>query len=87
MSKIGEQKSLEAYPQEYDNLLDTNVHRRIGYRQGYEQAMQDFLEKACEWISKNAQNYMPPSYSLLPPYDTHTMIYDLKNYMENESEN
>lgn len=79
MSKIAEQKALEAYPQKYDNLLDTNVHRRIGYRQGYDQAMQDFLEKSCEWLSKNARNY----YSAYAT--SYKLIEDFKNYMQHEN--
>lgn len=56
MNKISEQKALEAYPQKYDNLLDTNVHRRIGYRQGYEQAIQDILEGKKILLKPNDMN-------------------------------
>lgn len=47
----------------------------------YDQAVQDFLEKACEWLSKNARNY----YSAYATSDK--LIDDFKNYMQNESEN
>ena len=53
MSKISEQKVLEAYPKEtyYDrdvcDYVDVNAVKRDGYIKGYDQAMQDFLEKAC----------------------------------------
>ena len=70
MSKIAEEKALDAYPQKYDNLLDTNVHRRIGYRQGYEQAMQDFLEKAMEYFKGKP----------IHPF----WVEHFKNYMEEE---
>jgi len=52
MSKISEQKALEAYPTPLDDspfvskgFIDEK--RREGYIVGYDQAMQDFLEKAC----------------------------------------
>lgn len=80
MSKISEQKALEAYPQEYDNLLDTNVNRRIGYRQGYEQAILDFLEKACEWWSTIPDD----TYGFNP---CKIYVEQFKNYMQDESEN
>lgn len=57
MSKISEQKALEAYPLPKEETESTsfinqetfNSSKRTGYIQGYDQAMQDFLEKACEW--------------------------------------
>ena len=51
------------------------------YNNGYNQAMQDFLEKACEWLSKNARDY----YSAYATSDK--LIEDFKNYMQDESEN
>ena len=54
MSKISEQKALEAYPMdeyEFDKAKKSNIERsRYAYIKGYDQAMQDFLEKACEWL-------------------------------------
>lgn len=51
MSKIAEQKALEAYPikeewvgNQYGGLEDTNSLSREKYQEGYDQAMQDFLE-------------------------------------------
>ena len=93
MSKIAEEKALEAYPikitrsetkTSIGEKYDANYINRQIYIKGYDQAMQDFLEKACEWLVKNAQKYMPSSYSILPPYDTYNMIHDLKNYMQDE---
>ena len=51
MSKISEQKALEEYPvveffNENGMLEDAYRDIRIGYEEGYDQAMQDFLEKA-----------------------------------------
>ena len=36
-----EERALEAYPKEDDSWVETNVDRRIGYKQGYNQAMKD----------------------------------------------
>ncbi len=48
------------------------------YNNGYQQAMQDFLEKTCEWLSKNARNYFSA-------YTTsNKLIEDFKNYMQDE---
>ena len=87
MSKIAENKAWEAYPKALspyydDHILDRNVNCRVGYIKGYDQAMQDFLNKACEWIL-----YHFTDSSL---YNTHTdeEIKELfKNYMQDESEN
>lgn len=84
MSNIAEQKALEAYPQKYDNLLDTNVHRRIGYRQGYEQAMQDFLERACEWLKDLDRRHVVRDFHTGEYYSVQDMIKDFKNFIENE---
>lgn len=43
MSKNVEQKALEEYPKSY---VDENIGSREGYTKGYNQAFQDFLEKA-----------------------------------------
>ncbi|MBP5723804.1 MAG: hypothetical protein J6X18_09580 [Bacteroidales bacterium] len=82
MSKIAKKKALVAYPQKYDNLLDTNVHRRIGYRQGYDKATQDFLEKACDYLQKNLWRVIIEDGEFRQRFVT-----DFKKYMQNESEN
>lgn len=51
MSKIAEQKALEAYPEKTDNVAfitenTFNVSKRIGYIKGYDQAMKDIQEQA-----------------------------------------
>ena len=43
MSKAEEQ-ALKAYPRDDDAWCESNVDRRIGYRQGYEQAIIDLQE-------------------------------------------
>ena len=66
MSKIAETKALEAYPikitrsetkTSIGEKYDANYINRQIYIKGYDQAMKDFLEKTCEWLSKNARNY------------------------------
>lgn len=50
MSKIAEQKALEEYPilfSERNGYDSTFKDRRESYIKGYDQAMQDFLERAC----------------------------------------
>jgi len=71
MSKIAEQKALEIVKQ-YDYPWDTGSIFK-GYVQGYDQAMQDFLDKACEWLSKQPMSR--------PMFWT---VEDFKNYMEEE---
>ena len=93
MSKIAETKALEAYPEHrvtrygplytYDGTdtpseYDENIVTRKAFIEGYNQAMQDFLEKACEWLSKNARNY----FSAYATSDK--LIEDFKQYMEEE---
>ena len=80
MSKISEQKALEAYPPEYeqedfDKTWDMNIQYREPYIKGYDQAMQDFLEKACYYLKSTLQE------------DDETndfIVQQFKNYMENE---
>jgi hypothetical protein len=50
MSKISEQKALEAYPIESHEFYDCDYKERNAYAKGYEQATQDFLEKAMEYL-------------------------------------
>lgn len=80
MSKIAEKKALEAYPPTPLNvsLVDYNSFKRTFYAKGYDQAFQDFMEKACEWLSKNVRNY----YSAYATSDK--LIEQFKNYMQDE---
>lgn len=88
MSKIAENKALEAYP--IDKLYnDVNLQYRIGYEEGYDQAMQDFLEKTCKWLKESITNN-PECNRIISKKGVITMgllIEDFKNYMQNESEN
>jgi hypothetical protein len=75
MSKISEQKALEAYPIKIRHSLDANRQCREGYIKGYEQSMQDFLEKACYYLKSTLQE------------DDETndfIIEQFKKYMQNE---
>lgn len=79
MSKIAEQKALEAYPEIrlYEPNYDENVENREGYIKGYDQALQDFLNKACEWLQKEVvDDYIGIIWD--------DCIQDFKNYMEEE---
>ena len=80
MSKISEQKALEAYPFEPiecgGGIADSNSEYRGLYQEGYDQAMQDFLEKACEWLEMKIICYSKREYEELKE--------QFKNYMQNE---
>ena len=58
MSKIAEQKALEAYPYnraytDNDVEYDGNFCNRLPYIEGYEQAEKDTVERACTWLSRH----------------------------------
>lgn len=78
MSKIAENKALEAYPinKLYNEQCmmneDVNLQYRIGYEEGYDKAMHDFLEKARVWLIKCNRG---------------PLVGQFKNYMQDESEN
>lgn len=46
------------------------------YNNGYNQAMQDLLKKACEWLEENA--------ILRLVHDDEAFVEKFKNYMKNE---
>lgn len=79
MSKISEQKALEAYPIDMipdDDTMgftssDRNEIPRLGYIKGYDQAMQDFLEKAEKILTERM-------------YFSDDEAKEFKNYMKNE---
>lgn len=54
MSNISKQKALEAYPRAYyrngGGIDDANASDRAVYEEGYDQAIQDFMDKACEYL-------------------------------------
>lgn len=101
MSKIAEQKALETYPEiegsetyfDRDYIctkpIDLNKQRRQGYIKGYEQAMQDFLDKAEEFFNKelftrfNGAEHRVASNKCM---NLQQFIEQFKNYIQNESE-
>ena len=77
MSKISEQKALEAYPPHYqklagDGYFDMSLEKREGYIRGYDQAFQDFVEKAEKILTERM-------------YFSDDEAKEFKNYMKNES--
>ena len=84
MSKISEQKALEAYPikeewvgNQYGGIEDTNSLSREKYQEGYDQAMQDFLENASKYLFDN----LPHTWDIT---QTVSFIDNFKDYMKNE---
>lgn len=83
MIQISEQKALEAYPIDIipdDDTMgftssDRNEIIRFGYIKGYDQAFQDFLEKACEWLMHNNDWH---------DGEVDFYIKNFKNYMQDE---
>lgn len=78
MSKISEQKALEAYPikeewvgNQYGGLEDINSSSREKYQEGYDQAIQDILEKAEKILTERM-------------YFSDDEAKQFKNYMKNE---
>lgn len=51
-----EEQALKAYPREYDAWCESNVDRRIGYKQGYNQASKDYIEYAQLWVDSGEVN-------------------------------
>ena len=81
MSKIAEQKALEAYPIAYyrngGGVDDANASDRAVYEEGYDQALQDFLDKAEMYLKTRVYYNMHPN-------NVTTAIQEFKNYMKNE---
>jgi hypothetical protein len=71
MSDISKQKALEEYPLPKEESCSTafinqetfNSAKRTGYEKGYDQAMQDFLDKAEDAISMISRHYVGEDYS------------------------
>jgi len=72
MSKTAEKKALEAYPISVSKTsveagFDWNEEYRDVFMEGYEQAMEDFMEKACEWLNE---------------YENGTTIIDIDSFIK-----
>jgi len=81
MSKIAKQKALEIVKQ-YDYLWDTGSIFK-GYVQGYDQAMQDFMEKACKWLEDTQlENFICRDDGIY--FENEKFVEQFKNHMKNE---
>lgn len=85
--KISEKKALEAYPPTPLNvsLVDYNSFKRTFYAKGYDQAMQDFLEKAEKFLKNEL--YVSISDQVCSHNNFTSMsnfIEQFKKYMEDE---
>ena len=93
MSKISEQKALEAYPEHrvtrygplyaYDGTdtpseYDENIITRKAFIESYDQAMQDFLEKAEEFL------YLQLNNGSIECGNIEKLIDNFKKHMQNE---
>ena len=77
--KISEKKALEAYPIESHEFYDCDYKERNAFKQGYNQAFQDFMEKAENAISMISRHYIGEEYSFEQVWE------QFKNYMEDEN--
>ena len=75
---------MEEYPEwsnyyKFEGNIDTNENKRIGYQKGYDQAMQDFLEKAIRFLNENLLKVL-----LFDVSDKKQFVEQFKNYMQDE---
>ena len=84
MSKIAEKKALEIYPDiEINWTMTDRTKERMIYADGYDQAMQEFLEKACEWLEDTQlENFICRDDGVY--FDNEKLIEQFKNYMQDE---
>ena len=83
-----EERALEAYPilfSERNGYDNTFKDRRESYIKGYDKAMQDFLEKAVEWLQDSLdRRYVVRNFHTGEYYSIQDMIKYFKNYMQDE---
>jgi hypothetical protein len=83
MSKIAEKRTDEIIGEYHDgDYTDHSRHntRWCSFKEGYDKAMEDFLEKAKKYIKNNLNN--------LTQFDfRQNFVEQFKNYMQDESEN
>ena len=90
MSKIAEKRTDEIVGEYHDgDYTDHSRHntRWCGFREGYDQAMQDFLEKAEKFFNEGL--YVSVSDQICSVDEFSAMsnfIEQFKNYVQNESE-
>ena len=92
MSKMSEQKALEAYPFEPiecgGGIADSNSEYRGLYQEGYDQAFQDFMEKAERYLQNTLYGRVEIEvYGTLIPdiICKKGFIENFKNYMKKEA--
>jgi len=95
--KISEEKALEEYPIDIipdDDTMgftssDRNEVIRLGYIQGYDQAMQDFMEKAEGFLTGRIVSCFRVSLTEQQTpfldFNIKDIVEQFKNYMEDES--
>lgn len=79
MSKIAEIKAFDRYPKDRKGCLYDIA--RNEYIKGYDQAMQDFMEKAEKFL------YLQLNNGSIECGNIEKLIEQFKNYMQDESEN
>ena len=83
MSKNIEQNALEAYlKNKLITVEDVSQAIREGYIVGYDEAMKDFLEKACDYLQKNLWRVTIEDGEFRQRFVT-----DFQKYIQDESEN
>jgi hypothetical protein len=86
MSKIAEQKALEAYPPCINsNGFDLAESRREGCIKGYDLAFQYFMEKAESFIENKVSDYFWWNQEeCFVEFDKEECLKQFKNYMQYE---
>lgn len=96
MSKISEQKALEAYPIDIipdDDTMgftssDRNEVIRLGYIKGYDQAMNDIQEFIYDKFNIHPHDCHVVQYDSDTPLESmDDFVKQIESYIENESEN
>ena len=92
MSKIAEQKALEAYPPHYqklagDGYFDMSLEKREGYIRGYNQALQDIKEFFYDKFNIHPHDCHVGQYvSDTPLENMDDFIKQIENYIRDEQQ-
>lgn len=76
MSEIAKQKANQWILKHKDGDV---LYVQDAYIAAYDQAMKDFLEKACDWLNENQDSYFGTRCVYRKEF-----FEDFKNYMQNE---
>ena len=86
MSKIAEQKALEAYPMV---VSEQTISCRLSYSEGYDRAMQDFLKKAEGFLTGRVVLCFRVSWTEQQTpfldFNIKNIVEQFKNYMQDET--